>query len=72
MKDDKLSELEKRVAKLESATTINNKILKSQWELRQKVGKLESRVETIEKHIEFKLNQILVKFEQLSCYKKPS
>lgn len=62
--------LEQRVERLENQQRINNRIMKAQWDLRQEVGKLESRVEKLEQDVFKKLDEIVRKFEQLSCYKK--
>ena len=62
--------LKERVKKLERQQRINNRIMKAQWDLRQEVGKLESRVEKLEQDVFKKLDEIVRKFEQLSCYKK--
>lgn len=62
--------LKERVEKLERQQRINNRIMKAQWDLRQEVGKLESRVEKLEQDVFKKLDEIVRKFEQLSCYKK--
>jgi len=61
--------LEARVEKLEKAQRINNRIMKNQWDLRQEVGKLESRIERLELDVFKKLEEVIRKFESLSCYK---
>lgn len=62
--------LEARVERLERAQRINNRIMKNQWDLRQEIGKLESRVEKLENDVFKKLDEIVVKFESLACYRK--
>ena len=70
MPKEKNLTLEERVEKLERQSRINTRIMKNQWDLRQEVGKLESRVEKLEQDVFKKLDEIVRKFEQLSCYKK--
>lgn len=62
--------LEERVERLERQSKINNRIMKNQWDLRQEIGKLESRIEKVEKDVFNKLEEINQKFERLSCYKR--
>jgi hypothetical protein len=73
MKNDlaqEVSDLKVRLEKVEKASKINTRILRAQWDLRQSFALLETRVEKLEQDVEKKLDAILRKFEQLSCYKK--
>lgn len=62
--------LEQRVKRLEKQVRINTRIMKSQWDIRQEVGKLENRVEKLEIDAFKKLDLMERKFESFFCYKR--